>query len=466
VTSGLQVWFGPHQVSSGNITYYDSTHLAVVVPAGYAGEAVNVSVVTSYGTSANTTTDDFVYYYGVGAPTITELDPDWGWEGDVVHIYGTNFIKNGTAVFFGNEQVHYSDIVFYSSTHIAVVVPEGHDGQTVRVKVVTDFGTSPNTAADDFTYVYGYGVPTITDLNPDHGWEGDVVHIYGTNFIEGHTAIFFGTEQVAWSQITYYGSTHLAAVVPEGTNGATVRVRAVTDYGTSPNTPADDFTYVLNADPIVTGVDPNHGWGGDVVHIYGSNFALNGLEVLFGGTPAALLLYYDSTHISVIVPAGYDGQTVRVIVQTAYGVSPNTFGDEFTYRAPASEVYAIASVEWREGAGVWTSAPKGTLANASTVDFRMRVVDVHGVPVADTELAGFSPWCSWYEGGYWGHMPGPGAGALPDTTITDSQGYLYWSGLGSYSDISYVFWVGLRTGTFTYLGHMFHGVDFVLTWAP
>ncbi len=444
-TSGAVVRFG--SVAATSVVVSSPTLIVATSPAGAAGSTVQVSVTTGSGTSVNTPADDFTYSTW-GPPSITSLSASFGRPGDTINIYGANFTAEGLQVWFGGQQLAAGGVAYVSPTRLTVLVPYGVAGDTVRVKVVTAYGSSPNTPADDFTY-YAIGAPSITGISPNYGWEGDVVHIYGTNLIQWGTDVWFGGEPVDYHYVTYYGSTHIAVVVPEGADGATVRVKVLTAYGVSPNTPADDFTYYLTDDPIVGDVVPDHGWTGDVVTIYGHNFSPNGLEVWFGSEPvdSGDITYFSSTKLQAVVPGGYyDGQTVRVTVVTDYGTSANTPADDFTYVGPEIVVGGIDVVEYSlAGAGVWEAAASHVWVNNTQLDFRMRVVDRSGVPLADANVSAYFPWC------YWTRIAplavpfsAQSAGEPPLVTVTDQDGYLYWSALGGFSDSTYAFMLGLR----------------------
>jgi hypothetical protein len=469
-SSGATVRFGT--VAATSLSVISSTSIVAASPAGTPGSTVQVSVTTVAGTSANTSADDFTYY-SYGAPSITSLSSNHGWQGDAVNIYGTNFTGEGLQVWFGGQQVAASSIAFVDSTRLTVVVPWGYAGQTVRVKVVTAYGVSADTAADDFTFYY-ISAPTITGLDPNYGWEDDVISIYGTSFVHGDTAVYFGAVQVDAHDITYYGSTHLVVVVPGGYNGQTVRVKVVTGYGTSPNTAADDFTYQLVDDPIITGLNPDYGWHGDVVTISGHNFTTDGLEVWFGGVQVvgSDITYYSPTKLKAVVPGGYfDGQTVRVTVVTKYGVSGNTAADDFTYVAPDFHVTGIDSAQYSvAGAGVWQSGPSAVFVNGTYLDFRVRVVDQYGDPIVLTDVSASSPWAYWYkiESRFHGvPISGGPEGQGPASTVTDANGYLYWTSLGGYSDSMYMFLLGLNLN-FGFGPHMGvgdgGGARFDITW--
>ena len=90
---------------------------------------------------------------------------------------------------------------------------------------------------------------------PTTAWINDVVNIYGHNFTTTGLRVWFGSVELLPAQITYVNSTRLLVVVPAGySDGQTVRVTVTTVFGTSANTPADDFTYMA-PQLVVSGID-------------------------------------------------------------------------------------------------------------------------------------------------------------------------------------------------------------------
>ena len=107
--------------------------------------------------------------------------------------------------------------------------------------MTTPAGTSPTSAADQFTYT---AAPAVTGLSPTSGPAagGTLVTITGTDFT-GATAVDFGT--TAATNVTVVNSTEITADSPAGTG--TVDVTVTTPGGTSATSPADQFTYTAAA---------------------------------------------------------------------------------------------------------------------------------------------------------------------------------------------------------------------------
>ena len=129
-----------------------------------------------------------------------------------------------------------------SDTQLAVTTPAGSG--TMDVVVETDFGFSPISANDEFTYPIGL-IPTISSIYPTHALEGSVIVITGTNFkdLDGVvvvTAVTFtgltaGTFVSAPFSVT--SATSLSVTVPEDaarTPGGVITVYSIAGSATSP----------------------------------------------------------------------------------------------------------------------------------------------------------------------------------------------------------------------------------------
>jgi parallel beta-helix repeat protein len=92
------------------------------------------------------------------APTLTSISPTFGPDtgGTTVTITGSSFTSSDTQVFFG--AVPGTSVVVVSDTTITVTAPAGVG--VVDVTVVTPFGTTPITSADQYTYISAPLPPT------------------------------------------------------------------------------------------------------------------------------------------------------------------------------------------------------------------------------------------------------------------------------------------------------------------
>lgn len=229
-TGATSVTFGGTPCTS--FTVVSATQITCVTPPRPAGVA-EVVVTTPQGSNVTTgTANDYLYTSG---PTVLSLTPSEGAcnGATVVTVTGTGFTSSGMTVTFGTVQAVFT---YISSTTLVAVAPVQGAG-VVDVRVTTPAGTSPNTAADDFTCT-GTPIPTVTGLNPTSGPIGTTVTITGTNFT-GVTSVTFGGVSATFTVVS---STQITATVPAGTPPGVVDVRVTNAAGTSPNTSADNFT--------------------------------------------------------------------------------------------------------------------------------------------------------------------------------------------------------------------------------
>jgi large repetitive protein len=156
-----EVDFASFKVLAGSFTVNPAgTSISLNSPAASAPGTVNVTVVTSAGTSTISSVNQFTYTQTAPnlpastAPTVTGLSVSSGptTGGAAVVIEGTNF-TGATAVRFGNTlTTRFS--VNAAGTALTVITPP-HVAGTVNVTVTTPEGTTSVTPADQFTYQSG-----------------------------------------------------------------------------------------------------------------------------------------------------------------------------------------------------------------------------------------------------------------------------------------------------------------------
>ncbi len=199
--------------------------------------------------------------------------------GNTIPINGTNLI-DAAQVFFGT--VPADGFTAASNTTITVTVPAQAAGP-VDVTVVTPYGVSTTSSADQFTFVAP--VPAVTGVGPSSGTTtgGTAVTLWGSGFRDA-TQVWFGG--VAASAFTVISDTESSATSPESALVGVVDVQVSTQYGgTSPVVPADQYTCTLPPAPEVSGVNPSSGKaaGGTSVTLSGSALTGGTAEVWTGG---------------------------------------------------------------------------------------------------------------------------------------------------------------------------------------
>jgi large repetitive protein len=357
-TDATMVDFGT--IAATNWIAASATSITLYSPAGTG--AVDVTVTTPGGTSANSPDDVFTY-----APTVSSISPSSGpLAGDtLVTITGTGFIGASAVDFAGTPATTFTVV---GATTITALSPPGTGA--VGVTVTTPGGTSATSPADVFTYL---AAPSVTNIGPTAGplGGGTLVTITGTDFTETSvtgivlpavTAIDFGTTPATIFNVI--NATTVTVVSPAGTG--TVDVTVTTPGGISAKSPADQFSYVVT--PTVSAVSPNDGpaAGGTLVAISGSGFT-NATAVLFGPNPATNLKVLSDTSISVGSPAG--SGTVDVTVTSAGGPSATSPADQFTYMSAAPTVAGVSPNIGPLAGGTVVTITGTNLANATAVDF-------------------------------------------------------------------------------------------------
>jgi subtilisin family serine protease len=212
----------------------------------------------------------------------------------------------------------------------------------------------------------GTSPPTITEISPDAGSAngGTQVDIYGTNFygvdLAGAGGVTFGG--VNATSYTVDGSAHMIAVAPPGTGGTTVQVQVNAAGGATPDTAADDFTYL--PPPTITGLSPSTGpnTGGIEVAITGTD--LEGVQsVTFGGVEARDW-WIDAPGTLMAVSPAHAAGVVRVVVTTGGGATPDSEYNSYTYVATTVIQQGDARLAFL---GSWTEYPSPYASGGSCI---------------------------------------------------------------------------------------------------
>ena len=233
------VMFGA--VSAGTrFSVVSGTQMTAYAPAGTGTVAVKVTTPGGAGTvGSNFTYDAYVgppAGGGGSAPTVTSVTPSTAVDndgGDAVVVAGTGFTTT-TAVFFGTALAQFA---VTSDTALAVTTPAGSG--VVDVTVVSAYGISANTAADNFTYPVGL-IPTITSFTPTSAGEMALLTITGTNFwtaaglvvVTGVTFTGAGATEIP-TVFRAESATSLKVYVPEGAVTGVIKVYSEAGSATS-----------------------------------------------------------------------------------------------------------------------------------------------------------------------------------------------------------------------------------------
>ena len=172
--------------------------------------------------------------------------------------------------------------------------------------------------------------PTITSLSPTSGTTagGNSVVINGTGFsgLSGPAAVTFGG--VNAQSYTVNSATRITAVAPAGSAGS-VRVQVTAAAGTTPDTTADNYTYV------VPGVTPTHYEQTDGRLAYVGNWAPYYKDLAFAGSYGranssgnSVTIYFNGTRFDWIAMKGTTTGKADVYLDDVFQATINLYRAE------------------------------------------------------------------------------------------------------------------------------------------
>jgi hypothetical protein len=153
--------------------------------------------------------------------------------------------------------------------------------------------------------------PGVSAVTPNWGSAGTEVTINGSGFATDSISVFFGdTKSPSAAPLS---AAQVRAIVPDGLIGGTLYDIRVVNRDGGVATLASAFEFVVP--PAIDSVAPTVGTWGTEVAIHGAAFALDSVEVLFGGTASPRVIN-ESGVLFALVPAGLQAEQsydVRVI---------------------------------------------------------------------------------------------------------------------------------------------------------
>ena len=305
------------------------TWVSFAIPSDLASGDYLVTVTTTAGSASAG------YTVLPDGPTITSITDLQGssvtqvQQGDVVVINGTGFTGVSSVSFAGQEADLTGADTVLTDTAITVAVPESISG---AVTVTTPGGTA---TSDPLTFL-NIAAPTIDAVDPASARAGDLVFIGGTHLL-GSTVTIGGA--AAANVVTT--ASLLTVTMPAGLAVGDAAVVVTTEGGS-----ATSSITVLTSAPTISSVSVASANVGDVVTIYGADFA-GVTEVSFNGVAADLTnpafeVAADGTSLSVVVPDGAQSGTISVTTPNGTG---SFDGFEIGYiEPPSSPAPVVASV--------------------------------------------------------------------------------------------------------------------------
>lgn len=284
------------------------TMIVATVATGASGE---VNVVTAYGSSK------IAGFTFIPKPALTAFAPQEGQQESIITITGTGFTAVSAVSFGGRAAAGFTVI---SDTEIKATLGAGDSGP------VSVSGVGGNAAKPGFIFHYP---PSLTNIEPRIGMEGDTVRIRGKYFT-GAIDVQFGT--VAAASFTVVSDTLVIAILGKGSSGV---VSMTTQYGWGRTW---DQSFTFKRVPTIVSFSPTEGGNGTEVEIIGTEM-MDLTKISFGGVPAkAIGRKLSLTKITATVGTGATGD---VLIESDYGkASLGTFKwyprPRFTNFSPAS----------------------------------------------------------------------------------------------------------------------------------
>jgi hypothetical protein len=209
-----------------------------VVNTPSAGTAT-VSVLTSADNASFVASNAFVLN---APPEVTVVAPKTGPAagGNTVTVLGSS-LQNASQVLFGAALG--TDVTINATgTQLTAVAPAGAGPlpSTVDITVVTPFGTSAHSTADQYEYL---PVPAIASVSPTSGSAGGgaTVTITGTGFLGGQFAVAFGSTGATVEMVNAAG-TQMTVTAPASAVTGAVAVSVTTNGGTVSKASAYTYT--------------------------------------------------------------------------------------------------------------------------------------------------------------------------------------------------------------------------------
>ena len=361
--------FGPSSPAAGQATDFGCGDQQCLITAPPGQGTVDVTLIGPGGPSALTPADQYTYVPSP-TPVITHVFPPTGSTagGDSVTIEGSGL--GNASIYFGPSLVQ-SYAYNCSATECTVTTPPSGSPDTVDVTAVSSTGSSPISAADHFTYVPSPpppAAPVVTGVSPSQGSYagGETVTISGSNFTNATLVEIDEAHGDCAPSFVVDDDSHISFTSPgasdcTGTAG-TFDVTVLGPGGTSAVTAADQFTFLPEVSPEVTGLSVQSGpeTGGTSVTITGTNLPNTNGEVVMFGQYFSADVSCSFTECTAVAPPQPVG-TVDVTVDN----SPKNSADKFTYTAaPLPVVTSVAPAVGTTAGGTDVIVQGKHLANA------------------------------------------------------------------------------------------------------
>ncbi len=309
-------------------------------------------------------------------PKITSISPNHGGliGGDEVVITGSNFVKDGTTVYFGEEDVDHKseEVEFVSTTEIKVTTPAGDSSGSVDVVVVTDLGTyrlkkgfsydcdeddencdvgddddnDDDDDDDDDECLDSETCPTIDTISPSEGKYNEKTEftITGQNLKGDKTLVYIGKKKAQKCEVEEDG-TAISCKTPKSRTAKEFDVKVVVRTGKVKQRVIQEggFTYTDDQEakaPTIASLSPTEGKFNEETEftITGTNFKMkDGKTLVYLGSKRAkeCAVTEDETAIACKTPKSkWSGEVQVKVVVKGKGIDREAISEEafiYTY---------------------------------------------------------------------------------------------------------------------------------------
>ena len=216
-----------------------------------------------------------------------------------------------------------------SATHITATSP-AHAAGTFQVQVTAPGGSSPDVAADDFTFI---AAPGISGLSPATGPTAGAnsVVITGTDFVNlsGAAAVTFGGVNAA--SYTVGSATQITAVAPAHVAGS-VRVQVSALGGTTADTGNDDYTYASPALQQFQETDAHISYAPTTWASYSSGSASGGAYRRANTSGCSATIYFNGDKLDWIAMKGTTTGKADVYLDDVFQTTIDLAAAKATYQ--------------------------------------------------------------------------------------------------------------------------------------
>ena len=191
--SASEVYFG--SVPAASFSVVNDSTITATTPAALPG-TVDVTVVSPGGTSTTSSVDTYTAY---GQPTITRLWPDRGpvTGGYWVTLTGTHLV--GTTSVTAGDSVTAFQTVSDSTLRVYIPPSDSGPGDGMSLKVTSPGGSSPSSAAAQFTYSAAASIATA----PSRAVPGALIRATGADYFNGEkVTVVYKTGKSSPSSVT------------------------------------------------------------------------------------------------------------------------------------------------------------------------------------------------------------------------------------------------------------------------